>query len=140
MHKKRGSDYYVHRHSCFLLQYHIVLVTKYRNPVLTGVIKDHVYQLIRDICEERGFPILELNGESDHLHLLLEMDPQTSLIEFINVIKTKTARFSRRDYPEEVGRFYWKPYFWKDGYFVTTVSENSLQAVTQYIQQQGTKN
>lgn len=35
MRKKRGTDYYVNRHSCFLLQYHLVLVTKYRHPVLT---------------------------------------------------------------------------------------------------------
>ena len=40
MRKKENTDYYVHRHSCFLLQYHIVLVTKYRHPVLTGDVKD----------------------------------------------------------------------------------------------------
>lgn len=42
MKKKENTDYYVHRHSCFLLQYHIVLVTKYRHPVLTGDVKDTV--------------------------------------------------------------------------------------------------
>ena len=47
--KKRGQDYYTNRHSCFLLQYHLVLVTKYRKPVLKGEVKELVYQIIRDI-------------------------------------------------------------------------------------------
>ena len=38
--KKLGQTYYTNRHSCFLLQYHIVLVTKYRCPVLTGAVKE----------------------------------------------------------------------------------------------------
>ena len=35
-----SSGYYVNRHSCFLLQYHLVLVTKYHRPVITGIIED----------------------------------------------------------------------------------------------------
>ena len=62
--KKRGQDYYTNRHSCFLLQYHLVLVTKYRKPVLKGEVKELVYQIIRDIFKEKGLVILELNGKA----------------------------------------------------------------------------
>lgn len=62
MKKKTGSDYYTNRHSCFLLQYYIVLVTKYRHPVLTGGVKEAVYKRIRYVAESRGFNILELRG------------------------------------------------------------------------------
>ena len=51
--KKLGQTYYTNRHSCFLLQYHIVLVTKYRRPVLTGAVKELVYQVIQDIFDEK---------------------------------------------------------------------------------------
>ncbi|MBS6579948.1 MAG: transposase, partial [Clostridiales bacterium] len=30
----------------------------------------------------------------------------------------------------------WKPLFWSDSYFATTVSENSLQMVQEYIKNQ----
>ena len=46
MRKKDNTDYYINRHSCFLLQYHIVFVTKYRHPVLTDKVKDVVYERI----------------------------------------------------------------------------------------------
>lgn len=135
--KKKGQSYYTNRHSCFLLQYHMVFVTKYRKPVLEGPVKALVYQTIRDICEEKGLTILELNGEQDHVHILYEADPFTSPRELANIIKTKTSRYARKAYGDTLLRqHYWKPLFWSDSYFVTTVSENSLQVVQEYIKNQ----
>ena len=65
--KKNGQTYYTNRHSCFLLQYHMVLVTKYRHPVLTGGVKEIVYSTIRDIFMEKG------------------------LVSLVNIVKTKTG-------------------------------------------------
>lgn len=135
--KKDGTQYYTNRHSCFLLQYHMVLVTKYRNPVLTGPVRDLVYDTIRDIFNERGLNILEMNGAEDHIHILFEADPYTTPGELVNVVKTKTSRFARKKYGDTLlKRWYWKPYFWSDSYFVTSVSENSLSNVQHYIQNQ----
>lgn len=135
--KKRGQDYYTNRHGCFLLQYHLVLVTKYRKPVLKGEVKELVYQIIRDIFKEKGLVILELNGESDHIHILYEADPFTAPGTLANVVKTKTSRFARKKYGDTVLKdYYWKPLFWSDSYFVATVSENSLDNVRTYIKNQ----
>ena len=73
--RKSGQPYYTNRHSCFLLQYHMVLVTKYRKPVLTGEVKEIVYKTIQDIFDEKRLVILEMNGEADHIHILFEADP-----------------------------------------------------------------
>ena len=62
----------------FLLQYHIVLVTKNRRPVLTGAVKELVCQVIQDIFDEKDLVILEMNGEADHIHILFEADPFTA--------------------------------------------------------------
>ena len=93
--KKKGHPYYTNRHSCFLLQYHMVLVTKYRHPVLTGGVKDLVYSTIRDIFREKGLVIMELNGGPDHVHILFEADPFTAPGSLANIVKTKTSRFAR---------------------------------------------
>mgnify|MGYP004500907031 FL=1 len=138
MKKKNGCNYYTNRHSCFLLQYHIVLVTKYRHPVLTGNVKTAVYERINYVAENRGFNILELNSEPDHVHLLIEADPQTPPAELVNVIKTQTSRKARKLYGDTLLKKYdWKPYFWSDSYFIATVSENTLDVVKNYIKNQG---
>ena len=138
--KKEGQDYYINRHSCFLLQYHLVLVTKYRHPVIDGVVKTCLYSKILGVFKDRGLNILELNGEQDHVHILFEADPYTCPGEFVNMLKTQTSRFVRKAYGNTVlKKWYWKPYFWSESYFITTVSENSLKTVQQYIQNQGIK-
>lgn len=136
--KKKDQIYYTNRHSCFLLQYHIVLVTKYRHPVIEGVVKECLYSKIRSVFRDRGLHILELNGEADHVHILFEADPMTAPGELVNVLKTQTSRFVRKAYGDTLlKKWYWKPYFWSQSYFVATVSENSLSAVASYIQDQG---
>ena len=140
MKKKNGCNYYTNRHSCFLLEYHIVLVTKYRHPVLTGNVKTAVYERINYVAESRGFNILELNSEPNHVHLLIEADPQTPPAELVNVIKTQTSRKARKLYGDTLLKKYdWKPYFWSDSYFIATVSENTLDVVKNYIKNQGIK-
>ena len=49
--RKKDQLYYTNRHSCFLLQYHMVLVTKYRKPVLQGTVKES--EIGRASCRER---------------------------------------------------------------------------------------
>ena len=135
--KKSGQPYYTNSHSCFLLQYHMVLVTKYRKPVLDGKVKDLVYTTIQDIFKEKGLVILEINGDRDHVHILFEADPYTTPGELVNIIKTKTSRFARKYYGDTLLKnHYWKPLFWSDSYFISTVSENNLQVVQEYIKNQ----
>ncbi len=132
------NGYYTNRHSCYILQYHIVLVTKYRRPVLVGEIKDAVYGKVKEIAKSRKINILEMNGEADHLHLLLETTPQVSPGELVNVIKTQTSRYARKLYGDSLlKKYYWKPHFWTDSYFVASVSENTLKTVQNYIKNQG---
>ena len=134
---KNDQAYYTNRHSCFLLQYHMVLVTKYRHPVIEGEIKTTLYQKIESIFAERNLNILEMNGESDHVHILFEADPFTAPGELANVVKTQSSRYIRKLYGETaLKKWYWKPLFWSDSYFVATVSENSLSIVRAYIQSQ----
>ena len=135
--KKSNQSYYTNRHSCFLLQYHMVLVTKYRHPVITGSLKDSLYGKIKGLFEKRGLNILEMNGEKDYVHILFEADPMTSPGELANVIKTQSSRTIRKMYGDNLlKKWYWKPYFWSESYFVCTVSENSLSMVKEYIKNQ----
>ena len=80
---------------------------------------------------------VQINGEADHVHILYEADPFTAPGSLANIVKTKTSRFARKEYGETIlKKYYWKPYFWSDSYFVTTVSENSLAVVQDYIRNQ----
>jgi putative transposase len=132
--KKDG--YYVNKHSCFLLQYHLVLVTKYRHPVITGDIKLWLKQYTGSYFNERSCTIQELECMPDHIHILFDAPPQINIAEFVNAYKSASSRRLRQEYPEELRQYYWKPYFWSLSYFIATVSDRSTEAVKNYIRNQ----
>ena len=134
--KVKDKPYYTNNHSCFLLSAHLVLVTKYRKPVLQGKVRDYVYALIKETMESENIIIREMNGEAEHIHILFDYVPDVRLSELINKIKSRTARLVRRDYPVEVGKYYWKPLFWTNSYFLGSIGSNTTEIVKEYIQNQ----
>ena len=137
---KKHEEYHKNRHAVYLLQYHLVVVTKYRHPVIDGNIKDRLISLSHEIIEEhwKG-EILEINTDHDHIHILFEISPQTQLSKLINNYKTVTSRLIRKEFSEELRPYYEKPYFWSDTYFISSVSDTSRKTIEQYIQAQGKK-
>ena len=134
------DNYHKNRHAVYLLQYHLVVVTKYRHPVIDGDVKDRLISLSHKIIEEhwKG-EILEINTDHDHIHIQFEISPQTQLSKLINNYKTVTSRLIRKEFSEELRPYYEKPYFWSDTYFISSVSDTSRKTIEQYIQAQGKK-
>ena len=132
------DGYYVNRHSCFLLQYHLVLVTKYRNPVIDDTIKTWLIGYTENYLKEQGCVPEEIDTQPDHIHILFDAPPQINLANFINAYKSASSRKIRALFPEQVAKYYWEPYFWSLSYFIATVSNRSAEAVRQYIQNQDT--
>ena len=134
--KVKDKPYYTNNHSCFLLTVHMVLVTKYRKPVLQGKVRDYVYALIKETMESENIIIREINGEADHIHILFDYAPDVRLSELINKIKSRTARLVRRDYPGKVGKYYEKIEFWTNSYYLGSIGSNTTEIVKEYIRNQ----
>ena len=134
-------EYYKNRHSCFYLKYHLVVVIKYRHPVLViDDIRDRLIELSRRIFEEDwGCTIDNINTDEDHVHILFSAMPQVQLSKLVNNYKTVTARLLRKEFPEQLKPYFWKPYFWSDSYFIGTVSDVTEKMVSKYIDDQGKK-
>lgn len=128
--------YYTSRHASFLIQYHLVLVTRLRHPVLTGELEETLINYTKEYFEKQDCPIIEINTNQDHIHILFEASPTTNLATFINAYKSASSRRMRTDFEEFLKPYYWKPYFWSMSYFIASVSERTLTAVKSYIQNQ----
>lgn len=130
-------DYRTNRHSCYLLQYHLVVVTKYRHPVLAGCIRQRLLEITKYIFEEKwNCSLMSVNTDKDHAHILFEAPPQVQLSTLVNNFKTVSSRLLRKEFAAELAPYYWKPYFWSQSYFICTVSERSEAVVRQYIEAQ----
>ena len=134
---KRKGDYYTGRHSCYLLQYHLVLVTKYRHKVIIDDLKDYLIEYTKKYFKDKELNILEMNTDKDHVHIMFEAYPNLNLYNFVKAYKSASTKKVRNKFSKVLSKYYWKHYFWSQSYFICTVSERSLNMVRQYIKNQG---
>ena len=130
--------YYTNRHAVYLLQYHLVVVTKYRHKVINNELKDRLIEISYSIIEnDWESKIISINTDEDHVHILFETSPQTQLSKLINNYKTVTSRLIRKEFSKQLEQYYWKTYFWSDTYFISSVSDTSEAMIKTYIDKQG---
>ena len=125
-------------HCVYALHYHLVLVTKYRRKCLTGAMLDRFRELAEARCEGWGGQLKEVNGEPDHVHLLVSLPPNLELSRFVNNLKTTTSRLIRKEFAAEVNRFYRQPVLWSRSYCAITRGGAPLSVIRQYVEQQAT--
>lgn len=82
--------------------------------------------------------IITMEVMPDHIHLLISCKPQVRLSDLIKILKGNTARWLFLKHPE-IKKQLWGGHLWNPSYFVVTVSDRSLEQVTQYINSQKTK-
>jgi putative transposase len=114
-------------------KYHVVWCPKYRRKVLEGEIAKRLEQIIREVCEEHQAEILSMEIMPDHVHLLVECDPQFGIHRLIKLIKGRSSRYLRQEYPSLTTRM---PTLWTNSYFVSTVGGAPLSVIKQYIENQ----
>ena len=130
------DGYYTNRHSCFLLQYHLVLVTKFRKPVIDGELKEGLLEYVRNYFKQQNLVLLEVDAQPDQLHIQFEAPPQIVLANFVNAFKAASSRIMRSRYQEQVSQHYSDSHFWSLSYFIGSVSDRTADTVKRYIQNQ----
>ena len=80
----KSDRYHCHNRRKYCLKVHIVLVTKYRKPLLTGNVSSSVKTIFIDITEKKGWTILAMETDVDHIHVLLEYDTTLTLQNLYN--------------------------------------------------------
>lgn len=116
-------------------KYHIVFCPKYRRKILTNGIDIRLKELILQCAAEVRFDIIEMEIMPDHVHLLMEVDPQYGINKAVRHIKGFTSRILRLEYPELKSKL---PTLWTSSYFVSTVGGAPLEMIKQYIENQKT--
>ena len=132
------SRYNRHNRRKYSLKVHIVLVTKYRKQLLKGSITDDVKQEILDIANTRGYKIIAIETDKDHIHFLLSYDTTDRVCDIVKIVKQETTYHLWQKYSSVLSKQYWKEkIFWSDGYFACSIGEVSSATIQKYIESQG---
>ncbi len=116
-------------------KYHVVWCPKYRRKVLVNGVDTRLKELVISLCQEFSVELIELEIMPDHVHLLVDVDPQFGIHNLIKRIKGRTSRILRQEYQQLRTKL---PTLWTNSYFVSTVGGAPLKIVKQYIESQKT--
>ena len=117
----------------FSCTYHVVWVTKYRKKYLEGKIEERLKQICMEVAEEGHFEIKEMECDKDHIHLLIDVDPQFGIHKAVKRMKGRSGRILRQEFALLRKRL---PTLWTNSYFACTVGGAPMSVIKQYIQTQ----
>lgn len=102
-------------HTVSRMSAHVVWVTKYRYPVLTGEIQKRAREIIIQICYAEDLNILKGVVRKDHVHMYIEYPTKHSMSDMVQRLKGRTSRLLQREFPELAKR-YWGQHISAIGY------------------------
>lgn len=126
-------NYKCNNNITYSYKYHVIWCSKYRRKVLVEEVGQRLKELIVGVASELRVDIIEMEIMPDHVHLLLEVDPQFGIHRAVKNIKGKTSRILRAEFISLRTRL---PSLWTNSYFVATVGEAPLEVIKQYIESQ----
>ena len=117
----------------FQCAFHVVWCPKYRRRVLEGRIEARLKELIGAVVADKGAWLVEMEVMPDHVHLLVEVDPQFGVHRLVKAIKGRSSRVLRQEFPHLKSRL---PTLWTNSYFVATVGGAPPAAIKRYVENQ----
>ena len=133
------SDIRHGRHCVFRLHVHLVFVAKYRRRVFDAQAIDLLRDIFADVCSDAHATLVQMDGEDDHVHLLVQYPPKVAVSSLVNSLKGVSSRMLRQQRPD-IRKRYYKGVLWSPSYFASSCGGASSSVVRQYIEQQKTPN
>jgi putative transposase len=127
------NTYKSNRHIVYSSKYHVVWCPKYRRQVLVGAVAKRLERILTTLCTEMRVDLLALEIMPDHVHLLVDVDPQFGVHRVVKRLKGRTSHALRLEFPALKSRL---PTLWTHSYFLSTVGEAPRSVITQYVENQ----
>ncbi len=125
-------------HTIYECKYHLIFCPKYRRRILRDEIKEYTKREIENLLRQKeGIEVIEMNVQSDHIHLIVWIPPKYAVSEVMGYLKGKLAIRIFQRY-ERLGKQFWGRHLWGRGYCVSTVGIDE-QRIREYVQWQENK-
>ncbi len=125
------------RHCVFAIHVHLVFVTKYRHHVFDADAIARLRTIFEKVCTTLEARVIEVDGERDYVHVLVEYPPKLAISTLVNSLKGVSSRLLRKERPD-IQNHYWKGVLWSPSYFAASCGGAPISIIRQYIEQQQT--
>lgn len=94
-------------------------------------------QIMYDISQESDFKIDIMETDKDHIHFLLSITPNYSIVSIVRRMKQISTNRIWKLHRKILFTQFWKENtFWSDGYFVCSIGNANPETIKKYIEEQ----
>ncbi|WP_334472614.1 IS200/IS605 family transposase [Arsenophonus sp. PmNCSU2021_1] len=126
---KKENDIRRGRNCVFLMHVHLVFVTKYRREIFDQDAIEKLRSYFTRVCTDFDVELVEMDGERDHIHLLINYPPKLAISNLVNSLKGVSSRLLRRDRSDIANRYYYKGILWSPSYFASSCGGAPLSII-----------
>ncbi|EFK2600946.1 IS200/IS605 family transposase, partial [Escherichia coli] len=105
----------------------------YRRQIFDHDATEKLRAYFSNVCADFEAELVEMDGEPDHVHLLINYPPKLAISSLVNSLKGVSGRLLRRDRPDIAVRYYYKGVLWSPGYFASSCGGAPISVIRQYI-------
>ena len=124
------------KHAVYNCAYHMIWCPKYRRKVFTEPMLNRLEEIMRDKCSEVDAQLIEFNGETEHVHLLVSFPAKVSISELVRLLKGVSSRLIRKEFWDEIKNKLWGNHFWSPSYCAVSAGGAPLEIIKKYIEDQ----
>src|SRR5438876_6470982 len=110
--------------------YHLNWCPKRRKSTLVGKLKHRCQELLEAKCHEKGWDILTLAIQPDHLHLFVRIWPSDRAAEVVKALKGYASFFLRKECKPILSKL---PSLWMRSYLASTTGAVSAPTIQDSI-------
>ncbi|HGJ5855257.1 IS200/IS605 family transposase [Arsenophonus nasoniae] len=134
---KTFPDYLRRRHSVTKLVVHLIFCTKYRRKLLDGAMIAQIREAMHHAAKRLEIDILEVDGEADHIHVLVGYPPKLSVSVLVNNLKSISSRMVRQQNSHLIKQSN-TGVLWSRSYFACSSGGATIETLKTYVESQKT--
>lgn len=108
----------------------IVIVVKGRHCLIPDLKKETLYKYITGIIQNKKHKLISINGISNHIHVLIGLNPSESLSDLVKEVKRCSTNFINEQ------KWLRVKFNWQEGFGAFSYSRSQLDRVIDYIRNQ----
>lgn len=136
-HRESLEGFLRKRHSVSKLVVHLIFTTKYRRKLFDGQMIAQLREAFSSAAAKLECDIIEIDGERDHVHLLIAYPPKLAVSVMVNNLKSVSSRLLRQQnthlrMQSKTGLL------WSRSYFACSAGGATIETLKAYVLSQNT--
>ena len=118
------------------LELHVSFKAKYCHKIFSAeAVKSRCQEIFFDAAKKRGIAIKEIGFGSDHVHMVVQLNPAMSVSDMAKILKGTSGRILLQEFPYMKEKYFWGSGLWSPTVYFDSIGQDPEQ-ISNYVRNQ----